>query len=81
MSGSTAQMESAKKQIMAMIPNEKHEQFNKDFEATMPGFYDKIADIYLKEYTHQEVKEMLKFSMRNLLVYAYWQSLLWFEMI
>lgn len=61
MSGSTAQMESAKKQIMAMIPNEKHEQFNKDFEATMPGFYDKIAEIYLKEYTHQEVKEMLKF--------------------
>lgn len=60
-SGSTAQMESAKKQIMAMIPDSKHAAFSKDFDATMPSLYDKMADIYMKEYSHADVKEMLKF--------------------
>jgi uncharacterized protein len=61
MSGATAQMDSAKKQIMAMVPEAKQAEFSKDFEATMPAFYDKVAAIYMKEYTHADVKEMLKF--------------------
>lgn len=61
MSGATAQMDSAKKQIMAMVPEAKQAEFSKDFEATMPAFYDKVAAIYMKEYTHDDVKEMLKF--------------------
>ncbi len=60
-SGATAQVESAKNQIMMMIPSEKQAQFSKDFEASMPSFYDKIVAIYMKEYTHQDVKEMIKF--------------------
>jgi len=61
MSGATAQMDSAKKQIMAMVPEAKQAEFSKDFEATMPAFYDKVAAIYMKEYTHADVKEMIKF--------------------
>lgn len=61
MSGSTAQMESAKKQIMAMIPESKHAEFSKDFEASMPALYDKLAVIYMKEYTPADIKEMIKF--------------------
>ena len=61
MSGATAQMDVAKKQIMAMIPEAKQADFSKDFEATMPAFYDKVAAIYMKEYTHADVKEMIKF--------------------
>jgi uncharacterized protein len=61
MSGATAQMDSAKKQIMAMVPEAKQADFSKDFEATMPAFYDKVAAIYMKEYTHADVKEMIKF--------------------
>jgi hypothetical protein len=60
-SGATAQMDSAKKQIMAMVPEAKQAEFSKDFEATMPVFYDKVAAIYMKEYTHADVKEMIKF--------------------
>ena len=60
-SGATAQMDVAKKQIMAMVPEAKHAEFSKDFDASMPALYDKLAAIYMKEYTHAEVKEMIKF--------------------
>jgi len=60
-SGATAQMEVAKKQIMAMIPEAKHAEFSKEFDKTMPSLYDKMAKIYMEEYTHQEVKDILKF--------------------
>lgn len=61
MSGATAQMESAKKQIMGMIPEEKKAEFTKDFDAYMPSLYNKIAALYMAEYTHDDVKAMIKF--------------------
>ena len=61
MSGATAQMDAAKKQIMAMVAEAKQADFSKDFDAAMPAFYDKLAVIYMKEYTHADVKEMIKF--------------------
>lgn len=61
MTGATAQIDVAKKQILAMIPEAKQAAFLKDFEATMPSYFDKIADVYMKEYTHADIKEMIKF--------------------
>ncbi|WP_396173955.1 DUF2059 domain-containing protein [Flavobacterium sp.] len=61
MTGSDAQMALAKKQIIDLIPEAKHAEFSKEFEATMPAFYDKMAEVYMKEYTHAEIKEMIKF--------------------
>jgi len=60
-SGATAQMDLAKKQIMAMVAEAKQAEFSKDFDAAMPAFYDKLAAIYMKEYTHADIKEMIKF--------------------
>ncbi|HTO35496.1 MAG: DUF2059 domain-containing protein [Flavobacteriaceae bacterium] len=60
-SGSNAQMDVAKKQILGMIPEAKHAEFNKEFDATMPSFYDKVAEVYMKEYTHDDLKQMIKF--------------------
>ena len=60
-SGANAQMEIAKKQILAMVPEDKKAGFLVEFDATMPSLYDKLADIYMKEYTHQDVKGMLAF--------------------
>jgi hypothetical protein len=54
-------MDLAKKQIMAMVAEAKQADFSKDFDAAMPAFYDKVAAIYMKEYTHADVKEMIKF--------------------
>lgn len=61
MSGATAQMETAKKQIMMNIPEAKQAEFSKEFDATMPSLYNKIAVMYMAEYTHDEVKAMIKF--------------------
>ena len=60
-SGSAAQMEAAKDQIKAMIPEEKFAEFSKDFDASLPSLYEKMAKIYMETYTHDDVKAMLKF--------------------
>lgn len=61
MSGSTATMDVAKKQILGMIPEAKQAAFLVEFDAAMPALYDKLVVIYMKEYTHADIKEMIKF--------------------
>lgn len=48
-------------QFKMMIPEEKKEAFSKDVKATLPNLYSSIASIYMEEFTHDEVKELLKF--------------------
>lgn len=60
-SGATAQIDVAKKQIITMIPEAKQAAFLKEFDATMPGYFEKFYEFYMKEFTHDEVKTMLKF--------------------
>lgn len=59
--GSTSSMKVAKDQILKMIPADKQAAFQKDFDAMMPGLYDKIAKIYMETYTKEDVKAMLAF--------------------
>lgn len=61
MTGATAQVDIAKKQILGMIPEAKQATFLKEFDATMPAYFDKIAEVYMQEYTHADIKEMIKF--------------------
>lgn len=60
-SGSAAQMELAKEQVMGSIPEEKKAAFSKDFNESLPSLYDKMAKVYMEIYTHDEVKQILKF--------------------
>lgn len=60
-SGSAAQMELAKDQVMGSIPEAKKADFSKDFDTSLPSLYDKMAKVYMEIYTHEEVKQMLKF--------------------
>lgn len=60
-SGSAAQMEAAKDQIKAMIPEDKFKEFSKDFDATLPSLYESIAKIYMETYSHDDIKAMIKF--------------------
>lgn len=60
-SGSAAQMEMAKEQVLANIPEDKKADFSKDFDASLPSLYDKMAEVYMETYTHEEIKQMLKF--------------------
>ena len=61
MSGAAGPMQMAKEQIMQNIPELKKEEFSKEFDASLPSLYEKLAKIYMETYTQEEVKEMLKF--------------------
>ncbi|MFN3909546.1 MAG: DUF2059 domain-containing protein [Flavobacterium sp.] len=60
-SGGDSGIELAKKQILPLVAEKNHASFLKEFEATLPQFWDSMAKIYMEEYTHDEVKELLKF--------------------
>lgn len=60
-SGATEPIRNIGEQIKMMIPEDHHEEFTKDFEATLPPFFSKIADIYMQEFTHDEIKQILAF--------------------
>ena len=60
-SGSAAQMELAKEQILANIAEDKKADFAKEFDASLPALYDKMAKVYMETFTHEEIKQMLKF--------------------
>ena len=49
------------KQFSSMVSDDKKEAFKKDVEATMPELYSKMAKLYMEEFTHDEIKELLKF--------------------
>ncbi|MGX7667386.1 DUF2059 domain-containing protein [Flavobacterium pedocola] len=61
LTGSAGQMKMAKDQILKMIPKEKHAAFLVEFDATLPSLYDKMAAVMMGEYTHDDVKAILKF--------------------
>lgn len=60
-SGSNAQVDVAKNQILKMIPLEKQDAFIVEFNASLPALMDKIANIYMEIYTKEDVKGMIKF--------------------
>lgn len=59
--GSASQMNLAKDQILKMVPKEKQAAFLVEFDATLPALYSKMADVFMQEYTHDDVKAILKF--------------------
>ena len=60
-SGAAGPMQMAKEQIMQNIPEAKKTEFSKEFDASLPSLYEKLAVIYMETYTQDEIKEMLKF--------------------
>lgn len=60
-SGSGAQMELAKEQIIGKISEDKRADFSKEFDASLPSLYEKMAKVYMETFTHEEIKQMLKF--------------------
>jgi hypothetical protein len=60
-SGSGGQMAAAKKQILAMIPEDKHAAFLVEFDAQLLKLYDATSKIFMEEYTKEDIKAMLAF--------------------
>jgi uncharacterized protein len=48
-------------QMSAMVTEDKKTDFKIDAEKTLTGLVSKIAKVYMDEFTHEEVKDMLIF--------------------
>ncbi|MDM1046391.1 DUF2059 domain-containing protein [Myroides sp. 1354] len=47
-------------EIMQNIPEGKRAEFKKEFEVSLKDFKTKMAEIYMQEFTHGEIKELIK---------------------
>ena len=61
MSETATQIKLAKSQILSMIPEAKHAEFTKDFDATLPALYDKMTTSYMEVYSKEDIKAMIAF--------------------
>lgn len=48
-------------QFTSLVKAEKADAFKKEIEATYPELYASLSKIYMDEYTHNEIKQLLKF--------------------
>ena len=48
-------------QFSGMVAADKKEAFLKEVNATFPEFYTSMAKIYMKEFTHEDIKKLLTF--------------------
>ena len=60
-SGGGAQVNAAKKQVLAMIPAEKQTAFLVELDVILNKIQDETAKIYMQEYTKEDIKAMLAF--------------------
>jgi len=60
-SGAAGQMNAAKKQILPMIPQDKQAAFVVEFDAILKKANEKTVDVYLEEYTKDDIKAILAF--------------------
>lgn len=61
LSGANAQYEVAINQIVKNVAAEKQAAFKKEIMDSLKGLTDKIADIYLQEFTAEDIKAMIKY--------------------
>ena len=60
-SGASGQLNFAKKQLLTMIPSAKQAAFVIEFDALMKKANDATAEIYMAEYSKEDIKAMLAF--------------------
>ncbi|MBF6641936.1 DUF2059 domain-containing protein [Flavobacterium sp. J49] len=60
-SGALGQIDAAKKQVLEMIPADKKAAFAVEFDIIIKKATDSTIDIYIQEYTKEDVKAILAF--------------------
>ncbi|MCA6422275.1 MAG: DUF2059 domain-containing protein [Flavobacterium sp.] len=60
-SGGSGQLNAAKKQLLGMVPADKQAAFIVEFDVLIKKVNDATAEIYMNEYTKEDVKAMLAF--------------------
>jgi hypothetical protein len=61
LTGAGAAFENAIDQIGAMVTEENKEAYIEEANGTLDGLYDKMADLYMAEFTQDEIKELVAF--------------------
>ncbi|WP_100613719.1 DUF2059 domain-containing protein [Confluentibacter citreus] len=61
LTGSGAAFDNAITQIGTMVSEANKEAYQKEANATLDGLYDKLADLYMTEFTQAEIKELVAF--------------------
>ncbi|TWO33961.1 DUF2059 domain-containing protein [Seonamhaeicola sediminis] len=61
LTGSGAAFENAIDQLGMMVSEANKEAYLKEAEATLGGIYNKIAELYMEEFTQDEIKELTAF--------------------
>lgn len=59
--GTSSQLKMMEAQFSQFIKEEDMKDLLKEIEKELPALNDQIADLYMKSYTHEEIKEILKF--------------------
>lgn len=57
---------SAISQIGTIVPADKKEAYTKEAKGTLDGLYDKMAELYMAEFTPKEIKELTAFYKTDL---------------
>lgn len=66
LTGAGKAFEAAIDQIGYNVAEAKKDDYIKEASATLGGLYDKMADLYMNEFTQSEVKELVAFYHTNL---------------
>lgn len=64
--GSGAAFEGAISQIGMSVSEDKKEAYIKEANGTLEGLYANLADLYMKEFTQAEIKELVAFYKTDL---------------
>ncbi|GAA4802595.1 DUF2059 domain-containing protein [Litoribaculum gwangyangense] len=59
--GAGEAFENAIAQIGAMVSEENKEAYTKEANGTLDGLYGKMAELYMEEFTQDEIKELVAF--------------------
>lgn len=60
-SNQAATFEMITRDIVKNIPAEKQADFKKELDASIKDLMNKMADMYMTEFTHNDIKEVIKF--------------------
>ncbi|MEC3906326.1 DUF2059 domain-containing protein [Tamlana sp. 2201CG12-4] len=61
LTGAGAAFENAIAQIGAMVPDANKAAYTKEANGTLDGLYDKIAELYMAEFTKEEISQLVSF--------------------
>ena len=61
LTGATKAFQGAIDQIGQMVPEDKKVDYVTEAEATLDDLYSQMADIYMAEFTHDEIKDLIAF--------------------